>query len=69
MAINSVKIIDFIYLACLLLKYLIIYVFNLSLSNSSRQASLEAPAMQETWVPSLGQQGKSPGEGNDNPLQ
>ena len=26
------------------------------------------PAMQETWVPSLGQ-GDSPGEGNDHPLQ
>ena len=26
------------------------------------------PAMQETWVPSLGSE-DSPGEGNDNPLQ
>ena len=27
------------------------------------------PAMQETWVQSLGLQGRSPEEGNDNPLQ
>ena len=27
------------------------------------------PAMQESWVPSLGQQGRSPGEGNDKLLQ
>jgi len=26
------------------------------------------PTMRETWVQSLGQ-GRSPGEGNDNPLQ
>ena len=27
------------------------------------------PAMRETWVQSLGPGGRSPGEGNDNPLQ
>ena len=27
------------------------------------------PAMQETWVQSLGWVGRSPGEGNGNPLQ
>ena len=27
------------------------------------------PAMQESWVPSLGQQGRPPGEGNDKLLQ
>ena len=31
-------------------------------------AEKDPPAMQETWVQSLGQE-NPPGEGNDNPLQ
>ena len=46
---------------CLLRKFLLLYLFQLSITGS---AVKNLPAKQETWVPSLGQRG-----GNSNPFQ